>query len=209
MASFLLSHRGTIDIIPDEFVHTLVVEGTGSVQNAAETARDVWRDTVWDSTGLNLRGYYNDEVSYVGVSAAEILDLSLGTLSAAFHADYENPLPGTAPGGMVPAQIACCVSLTAGTRPNGAPLKGRTYLPGPGSSAVLSGLFSEAFGQDVYDAFAAYRGALETAGLQASVWSRTMAAVQPLTAHRVGLTPDTIRSRRNALPEVYIDSTAP
>ena len=202
MPQFLISHSGTIAGVEDMFTHTLVVNGAGDEQTVAEAARAAWLATAWSGPSA-LRGNTSSTVAYTQISAAQILSLSEGTLSAAHHALITPPLPATGSGEM-PAQVAACVSLTAGQRPNGTPLKGRFYLPPPdGANIDDDGLFPTSYRNLVADQIVAYLADLTAAGLDAGVWSRSLAQFNTLTAVRVGNKPDTIRTRRNAEPEEY------
>lgn len=204
MAQFLLSHKGTITGVEDFFVHTLVVSGDGTTQEVAETARDLFRDSFFDDTN-GIATVTSATVQYTEVAAAEILSLLDGDLSAAYHAEFA---PGDAVSGTVtsvlPAQSACAVSLTAGLRANGTPIKGRFYMPPAGAGTLTAGgLYTESYTGRILSRTVAYVQALATAGLDAGVWSRSTATFSTLTQVRVGDHPDTIRSRRNAVPETY------
>jgi hypothetical protein len=119
---------------------------------------------------------------------------------------------GTSTSGQAP-QTSVAVSLTAGNRPNGTPIKGRFYLP-PLTSFVAgnvegAGRYPAATVAAVGGLIAQYFNALRGQGDVPSVWSRRLANVTAVTNARVGDVPDTIRSRRNALPEAYTSVWAP
>lgn len=204
MPNYLLSWRGTIEGVDDIFAHTMAVVSDETDQAAvAQAAADAMEDALSTNGGAGL---ISTIVAYTEATAAEILDLSLGTLAAASHVMYATPIPG-AGGNGIPPQVATCISLTAGTRPNGTPLRGRFYLPTPGNASLQAdGTFNTTV-QGEYLAFATgLVGALSGALVFPHVWSRSLALMQPVGEVRVGNVPDVIRSRRNSGPETYVSS---
>lgn len=150
---------------------------------------------------------------YTEVSAAQVLNLSTGTLTAAFHEPMTADLIGDATTGVaLPLQCAVAVTLVAGTRPNGTPLRGRFYLPAPqGTVAAYSsaGQLTTTAQTACLDFVEALLNELtSTVAFRApQVWSRSLATTQTIEEIRVGRIVDTIRSRRNALDESYASRT--
>lgn len=202
MVNYLTTLSGQIEG-GEIFSHTLAV--TDDVLPAplgvAEAVRDSWALAV----AANVTGFGNaisSNVDYVDASAAVIINLTTGQLGAAAHAPF--PLPGPSGVGAGGAfQVACAISLTAGTRPNGTPLRGRFYLPTIGQSVVTNGRFTSLVTAGIADTVGFFLGELIERGVQPAVWSRTLGVLQAVTSARVGNVPDTIRSRRNALAEAY------
>lgn len=207
MATILLSYRGNITGIPDQFVHTLTCQAP-SVDLPAQAANAVAAHEAAVLAHSSVYSEVSSTVDYVDATAAEVLDLSTGALSAAATAQYVTPPAGTGPA--LPAQIALAVSLVGGTRPNGVPLRGRFYLP-PISAGALAN--DGKVSSSDRSAFAAFLGTwfseLAERDLQPGVWSRTLGTWQALTSARLGDVPDTIRTRRNGAAETYSTITVP
>lgn len=199
MPNLLLNYMGELEA-GEIFIHSLAVD-SGLV--GQEAAAALAGGAMTDAQGTNPLGIsISSDVTYSSCSAAEILDLSSGTLAAANHYEFlSNEFSGSGTGGAY--QVAMAISLTAGVRPNGTPLRGRFYMPVIGTSAQNSGNFTGAMITEVGDFVSDWFDNLVTQGLQPSVWSRALGALQPVTAVRIGDTIDTIRSRRNSLPENY------
>ena len=205
----LVAFRGTIDNVDDIFSHSLAVDSFESDPVVvADTIRDMWVDVVTGTNGIE--GGLSQTVTYTEVTAAEILDLNLGTLAAAYHSEFATPPEGAgAPG---PAQVSMCVSLTAGTRPNGTPIKGRFYLPTAASGITSTdGLFAQGATQGYATRLGQFLDDLNAAGFVPCVWSRALGILSTVgvggdasSGLRIGRTPDTIRTRRNSLPEEYL-----
>lgn len=89
-------------------------------------------------------------------------------------------------------------------------MKGRFYLPPMTTAAMLpNGLVNPGTTAGVLERVKAFLDALFTAQHWPCVWSRTVQDLaNPVSLIRVGDRFDTIRSRRNATPEVYV-SAAP
>lgn len=202
MADYLISHRGEIGSGDEIFIHTMSATSPLSQSAVAALVASNWYDALTES-GLGIQPYLADTVTYTDVTVAEILSLSTGALAAATTQALAAPVAGS--GSPLPAQVALGVSFTAGTRPNGTPLRGRCYLPPLEASAVsVGGRIDAGIVTDVAECFATYFERLDALGVTVGVWSRTLAVVQPVTEVRVGNVWDTIRSRRNAIPETYV-----
>lgn len=136
------------------------------------------------------------------------------------QADATEPLPGAGAQSFMPLQTALCVTLDT-IRP-GASGKGRFFLPWP--ALTLNGAFSLSVqdGQRVADVTRNFLARFLEVGegnpqnvlLGSPVvvsagpdGGSGAGAVSTVTGIRVGLVPDTMRSRRNALTESYITRT--
>lgn len=205
MAPTLLAFHGTLSDVPDIFVHTLAIESNGQSQEGVAIAGvQAWNAAMTAGNGSSLAGNMSDATTYTHVTAATILDLSEGTLAASTRRDFDPAISGTnvAP---VPGQVSCAVSWTAGTYANGSPVRGRMYLPGVVTGGA-NGKYTAATVAAVANAMGVLVTELRNFGLvEPAVWSRKLAALQPITAARVGEIPDTIRSRRNGGAENYVD----
>jgi heme exporter protein D len=190
--------------VSEIFSHSLGIISSKTAAETAQAVRDSWQN-VWSAGATPLKSYFHPSVVYVEATAATVIDPIKPDLSAAAHSQFSPAQAGTGLGDMMPSQNALAVSLTAGVRPNGTPFKGRFYLP-PLSTAVLGadGTLDTLATSALADAMKAWLDALSAGGYVPAVWSRTVASLQaPVVSIRVGNKVDTIRSRRNALPEVY------
>lgn len=209
MAPTLVAYHGTISDINDIFVHTLAIEDEGQGAEAVAQGAVNAMTAAWEAgSPATLKASTGSNCTYTHVTAAEILDLSTGTLAASVRRDFSPAMQGSSTSNP-PAQVSCAVSLTAGTYANGAPVKGRFYLPLV-TVAPDTGLYSSSTVAVVANAMGVLADELVNSALVTpSVWSRKLAALQPLSLIRVGNIPDTIRSRRNSGAEVYVDVLTP
>lgn len=205
VANFLVTMRGTLapGSVGEMFSHRLAIVSSlaqdAVAALAASTFTDKWNNdpSLWDAVFANF-------VTYTEATAAEIIGVTTGQLMAASHA----PMTGTAGAGIdgIPTQNAIAVSLVAGVRPNGSPLKGRFYMPTPTQSAIVSnnGLLVTSSAQALQQGITQWFAALEAAGAVPCVWSRTYGLMNPVETVRVGNRVDTIRRRRNSQAETYV-----
>jgi hypothetical protein len=210
MTVFHTTLKGTIaaGTVGEIFSHSLGIQSSESAQTVANAVRDAWQ-TAWRSGAPTLEAQTPDDVVYTEATAAVVLDPMVPDLGAAAHAPFSGGLAGTSVGGMLPSQIACAVSLTAGQRPDGRPFRGRFFLP-PLANTVCDaqGQLSAGIATVIADAMKVFMDTLFAGAHWPSVWSRTTEdLVNYVTEVRVGNRLDTIRSRRNALPEVYQSRT--
>jgi hypothetical protein len=207
MADFLTTLRGTIApaVVSEIFSHSLAIRSNADSTVLAEDVKNSWNNT-WQVGGPNISLYFPLEVEYVEATAALILDPVTPKVSAAYHASFPAGTTGANINGMMPAQNAVAVSLQAGVRDNGTPLRGRFYLPTLGQDTVegTSGVLLPSVQQGIADGIRSFLTALETQGHTPCVWSRTLGSVSPVTLMRVGNRVDTIRTRRNHGVETYI-----
>lgn len=206
MTVYACTLRGTINTatLGEIFSHSLGIESSGSSQTVAEAVRAGWT-TLWGTAATGIGTMFMPGVTYTEATAAAVLDPMVPNLGAAHHAAFTPPLAGRATGKSLPSQVAVAVSLTAGNRPDGRPFKGRFYLPSPSESAIdADGMLPLATTANLASGFKTFFETLNTAGHYVSVWSRTTAdLVNVVNLVRVGNKVDTIRTRRNAQPEVY------
>lgn len=208
MPVYLATLRGTLapGVLSEIFSHSLGIESSSSQESiVAGAVADAW-STAWP--GLNgMSQFFDEGIAYTEATAAKVLDPTIMQLSAAAHAQFTPPLAGTSTmGGMLPSQCALAVSFTAGVRGNGTPLKGRTYLPAPTAGYLdAAGQLGTSFRDLIHQYFKAFVQQLNNGGHFVSVTSRTEEITQPVTVLRVGNKIDTIRRRRNELPELYIE----
>lgn len=210
MATYLTTLRGTIAAgsVGEIFSHSLGIQSSATADVVATAVRDAW--TTAFTTGTSpLNTMFPEEIVYTEATAAVVIDQVVPNLGAAFHAPFSGGLPGVQTGSMLPPQTALAVSLRAGVRPNGAPLKGRFYLPTMTTAAMLpDGTVNPGTAQGVLDQIKVFMDALFAASHWPCVWSRTVAnLVGVVDQIRVGDRFDTIRSRRNASPELYLVAT--
>lgn len=205
MPNLLLTHRGVIG--GEIFLHSLAVDSGVIGQDVAAAQANAAFRTAWEAQAA-LTGNFGDAVEYQEVTAAEILDLSAGTLTAASHAVFAtDPPSGTGPTGAY--QSTAAISLQAGVRPNGTPLRGRFYLPTISTTAQTDGRLGSSAIAALEAWVADWFTELTNVSLQPSVWSRSLGVVQPVTNVRLGDVIDTIRSRRNGLTENYTGISFP
>lgn len=198
--------RGTIDsgTVGEIFSHSLGIESGFTTDVVAQAVHDTWI-TLWGSDALGIGTFFTPQITYTEVTAAQVIDPMVPDLGAAVHKAFVPPLTGRAVGNMLPSQCSVAVSLTAGTRPDGRPFKGRFYLPTPHVAALdPSGLLPSASTTNLAIMLRDWLDSLTSLGHYPSVWSRTVDdLVNPVTLVRVGNRVDTIRSRRNRFPETY------
>lgn len=203
MTNYLTTYRGTLAsaTVGEIFVHTLAVTSTLNQAAVATAVRDAWQ-TAWNAAS-GLKSAHPNQVKYTEATAATILDLSKGDLSAATHASF-SPQPVGGGVSMTPTQLAVCISLVGGPRANGTPYRGRFYLPPPDYSYLepTSGKFSSAY--HFTDGVKAFMDLLSIAGILPCVWSRSASVLSPVVNIKVGDRPDTIRRRRNSAGETYV-----
>lgn len=205
MSSYLVTFSGTL-YSSEIFSHTLAVDSTG-LSNAGEVldmAVPLLEDVMTDSSAWG--GLLDSTTVYTEVSVAQI-NLTTGHVGVASRADVDLPgdSGGISGGVNMPPQIAICVSLTAGTYASGKTVRGRFYIPGPLLQMDTQGRFNTA------QQAAALKGAgdlvfgfnNETELTAPQVWSRADGTTHTVETVRVGRIADTVRSRRNSLPEEY------
>lgn len=208
MTAYMTTLRGTIQTgtLGEIFSHSLAVESSSDASTVAAAVKSSW-DVVFRHATYGLQPSYSPNLVYVESTAAEILDLLDGAMSAAVHSQFSPALPGSGAGNSLPSQVALAVSLTAGNKPNGVPIKGRFYLP-PMLASQLDpdGRLLTATQGKVRDMVNAHFDALIASGHIPCVWSRRYAGLTPLVNLRVGKTFDTIRRRRNRFAETYVNT---
>lgn len=203
MAVFHTTFRGTIAsaTVGEIFTHSHGVQSASSTQVVSEAMR-----THWTNAWGVLSSFFGSQVTYDEATAAQVIDPMVPDLGAAWHTPFTPPLAGTAlDPTILPSQNAIAVSLNAGLRPDGRPYKGRFYLPPPNQDLLdANGMMSSAQTLSIANGIKGYFDAMNAAGHVVSVWSRTTEdLVGVVTQVRVGNKVDTIRSRRNAQPEIY------
>lgn len=205
MANYLTTLRGTIvpNTLGEIFSHSLAIVSASSASVVATEVRDAWQ-AQWVAEVPPLSGDFPASVTYTEATAAEILNLFDGTLAAAQHVAFSPQRPGTGVGEMLPSQTAIAVSLTAGLRANGTPMKGRFFLPAPTEASTdANGMMMLAVQQRIADYMGQFISTLQASGHTPCVWSRTEGRLSSVDSLRVGNKFDTIRRRRNHFPEVY------
>lgn len=205
MANYLTTLRGTIvpNTLGEIFTHSLAIVSASTADVVATEVRDAWQ-AQWVAEVPPLQADWPTSVTYTEATAAQILQLFDGTLGAAQHVPFSPTRPGTAVGEMLPSQTAIAVSLVAGLRANGTPMKGRFYLPAPTEAATdANGMISLALQQRIADYMGQFISTLQASGHTPCVWSRTEGRLSTVDSIRVGNKFDTIRRRRNHFPETY------
>lgn len=206
MANYLCTLRGLIfpNSLGEIFSHSIAIQSSRTTADLAERIKSSWA-AIWVA-GTNMTPKWSSEVSYTEATAAPILNLTTGTLGAAHHAAFTPALAGAATGGtQLPSQVAHAISLTAGLRPNGAPIKGRFYLPPPVAPATMgNGTVTTQVRDGLATVFKTWLDDLMSTGDWPCVWSRSLGQMSVVQQVRVGNKLDTMRSRRNATPESYM-----
>lgn len=211
MARYLVRYEGTFSTgsWAEIFLHTLCVNSTAAAEDVA-LALGGHFSGLWADATVGVGGLHTPSVIYKQVSVAEIINLELGTVSAAYHAQLGAGLVGSATGNTMPPQVALAVSLTAGTYANGRPMRGRFYLPAMAvSNTTTDGQCLTTTRDRVAEFWKRQWELMEQDGHILSVWSRSApksgggTTTQTVEQLRVGNRFDTIRTRRNATPETY------
>lgn len=205
MPNYLTTLRGTIipNTLGEIFSHSLAISSSSTAQVVAQEIHDAWQ-AQWVAEVPPLSGDFPTGITYTESTAAEILGLTDGRLAAAVHVPFSPTRPGTGAGEMLPSQVAVAVSLYAGLRANGTRMKGRFYLPAPTEAqTTANGELMLTFQQRVADYMSQFITTLQASGHYPCVWSRTEGRLSTVDGIRVGSKFDTIRRRRNHLPEIY------
>lgn len=208
MANYLVTLKGTL--VPtaqaEVFLHTCAVVSAATQGVVAQDAAEVW-EAVWAGPGGQIANSFPASTRYDEAMAAEILDPFTGRLTAATHVPFTTPLIGTNLTGLVANQLALCVSMRAGFRANGTPLRGRTYLPMAAVDGVDTGTghLKTAYVSVIGDGWADFVTGMGQRGHPVCVWSRKEGRLQTVDLVRMGNIIDTIRSRRNSTNESYQD----
>ena len=223
MPIFNTTLRGSCSAVTlDEiFIHTLGINSTAPQATVAQAVADAW-STQWQTAG-GLSGIFTPEITYVEATAAEVLPWGpienpdspnvgkiIPQFAAASHALFAGGgMPGTGTGDSLPSQNALAISLSAGVRPNDTPFRGRFYLPAMAADVIgPDGTMDTLVRDNVASKVAAFIQELANAGHTPIVWSRvTEGLFGVVTQIRVGNKMDTIRRRRNQLPEAYAETS--
>ena len=204
MAVFLCTLHGFQNTNQEIFQHTIALDNPSFAQeDSTDVAEHVW-DAWATAFNTDFQALFPTTMIYQGAKAAAVLNLSTGELAAA--GVHNATKAGTASAtNVVPYQCAIAVSLTAGNRPNGTPIRGRFYLPAPVVGALTSGFVSSASRTTIVNRVKVFHDELDTftPAYDPVVWSRSLANTTSITHIRVGSVVDTIRSRRNAFTENY------
>jgi hypothetical protein len=205
--NYLCTLRGKLSTatLNEIFVHSLCITSSATAPVVAAMVMASWA-TEWNAAGTSISTVFpSGGLTYNEATAAEILGQEVtGELGPAAHVPFSPELSGSTGGNSLPSQTALVVSLTGGTRPNGAPMKGRFYLPPPHAGTLTTdGTLATAHQAKVAAGVMRFINTLNSAGHKVSIWSRTYGTVNPVTSIRVGNKFDTVRSRRNKLPETY------
>lgn len=205
MANYLCTIRGTLvpNVLQEIFSHSLAIISASDASTVATLVRDMWQSQ-WVAEVPPLSADFPASVTYTEVTCAEILNLFDGTLTAAQHVPFSPVRPGTGTGEMLPSQTAVAVSLTAGLRANGTPMRGRFYLPPLTEAATdVNGMLVLGVQQRIADYMGQFISGIQASTHTPAVWSRTEGRLASIDSIRVGNKFDTIRRRRNSLPETY------
>lgn len=211
MANYLTTLRGTIhaSALGEIFSHSLAVTSNDEPSAVAQGIRDAWHG-VYKVGASKLDPHFHTGVIYTEATAAEILNLTNGDLAAAAHSLFSPPDAGIGTNLSLPSQTAIAVSIRGGTHANGTPVKGRFYLPPPTNSVMTAeGLLDPSIATLIRTQMKLYFSLLTAAGIIPCTWSRKDGALRGITELRVGNKLDTVRRRRNALPETYSVTTIP
>jgi hypothetical protein len=209
VSDYLCTLRGSLNAgtIGEIFSHSLAIQSSAEPSGIAAAVNSAWV-AAWTAGTYPLQNYFGTSVLYEETTAALILDAILPdvTVSAAHHFSFPAGTAGTNASPILPTQNAVAISLTAGSRPNGAPMKGRFYLPNVCSDVLeaTDGTLKPTAHTGIHAATTGFLTALQSAGHQPAVWSRKLGVLQPVQSVRVGDRIDTIRTRRNRGVENYV-----
>jgi hypothetical protein len=208
MTNYLTTVRGTIAqaTLKEIFVFTIAGVATSDANTVATAVKNAF-GTAW-AASPTIANQTSSQVVYTEVTAAEILNMSTGALKAASHVPFAPTLTGSGTS-LLPSQCSIAISTAGGAKPNGTPYRGRFYIPGPQQSVLTSttGLMAN---PTTYLTWAKnFLVACIANSFVPAVWSRKDGNMNIITAIRVGDRVDTIRSRRNELPETYVTATIP
>lgn len=189
----------------DEFSHSLGIVSNGSEIQVTDAVHTSWIE-FWQGGGGGIDASYEASTVYVETTAARVIDQTVPDLGAANHRPFTPGLPGLSTAPPLPQQTSVVVSLLAGQRPNGTPFRGRFYMPAPSTITLsVEGTMDTTFQSALAVRIREHFQRLIAAGHVPSLWSRTVAGlVNPINEVRVGNKFDTMRSRRNDIPEVYV-----
>lgn len=209
MTNYYATIRGTIATpsLKEIFVHGLAISSSADASTVANSLSTLWQAALNTGVGaFPLKNAFPLAVAYNEVTCAPIINLEPPDprLAAATHVLF-TPIAGGAGTTMLPSQVALAVSYKAGLRPNGVPQKGRFYLPTPSSTMLdaATGLLTATNAGKIRDDIADFWAQLRAAGHIPCMWSKRYGTMTPWDSIRVGQTFDTMRTRRNELPEVY------
>lgn len=193
------------------FVHSFAIISASTVDTVANALSTHWQNCLQTGDAYPLKAAFNVSVAYNEVTVANIINQEPPDprLGAARHVFF-TPITGSGGGQMLPSQCALAVSVTAGYRPNGVPAKGRFYLPAP-TTNILSptdGTVDPTKRDQISATIAQFWADMNLAGHRPALWSRTYGTVVEWDTIRVGSKVDTIRRRRNELPEAYSTAVA-
>jgi hypothetical protein len=201
----LTTQNGTLSTgtLKEIFVYTLVVNNTAAAPSGV-VATNVGAafKTAWTATTA-FKSWFASPVVWRETTSALIMGPTDGSLGAAAHVAYSPTLAGTGSSSL-PSQNAIAVSFAGGAKANGTPYRGRHYLPTPATSVGdTDGLLSSTVTDSIRTFYITWFNNLLAGNLVPVIWSRTTGQFQTISQIRVGNKVDTIRSRRNELPETY------
>jgi hypothetical protein len=191
------------------FLHSFAVDTTLNDQAIADSVKTEW-EASWSSVAAPLSNVFSSEITYNEVISATIMvpTLPKPKLSIGWHSAWTPALVGTAGVAMIPSQAAISISLSGGQRDTGAPYKGRFYLPTPSvNSMKVDGTLTDIDQQLINQEVGSFLARIKIAGIVPCIWSRKVGVVVPANLMRVGNKIDTIRRRRNKLPETYLQTS--
>lgn len=208
MTNYYATVRGTLAsaTLQEMFLHTFAIISSADQDTVANALATEWQELLNTAPDGGLKTLFPPPVIYNEVTVARIINQEPPDprIAAASHVQFD-PIPGTAVPGMLPSQCSLAVSITAGSRPNGVPAKGRFHLPGPAAANVDAndGTLLPVVRDRTRDQMANWWASMNQLGHRPALWSRTYGTVVGWDNMRVGNKIDTIRRRRNELPEAY------
>lgn len=200
---WLVTQQGTMSTatLKEIFIltHAVKAQAGPTAAGCASAVNAAWK-SAWAAVISYKANVYTGTI-FTESTAAPILGLTNGDLGQAAHVAFSPTLPGTGSSSL-PSQCAVAVSLSGGARANGTPYRGRFYLPAPSVNALIGdGTYAQA--ANTLSFIQSYAANLAAAGLTLSIWSRKDGTLVAVNQIRVGNKVDTMRSRRNELPETY------
>jgi len=201
----LTTMQGTLSTaaLKEIFVYTLTVNNTTAAPSSvvATNVQAAFK-TAWTAT-TTFKNHFGTPVIWTDTTAAAILGNTNGDLAAAAHVPFSPTLAGVGSSSS-PSQNAICVSFSGGAKANGTPYRGRHYLPPPALASLdTNGLMSSTVTDTIRSFYQSWFNNMLAGNLVPVIWSRSTGQFQTINQIRVGNKVDTIRSRRNELPETY------
>lgn len=195
MPTYELITRGTLHGA-EQFSYSCAVTGSGSLSDAATAAADA-NAAMHAASGFDAT--FDDGVAWSDILVNQIPDGGGVVIDSQIVTAAD---AGADTGGSCPYQIAVVVSKLTGF--SGSRNRGRMFLPPPATAELTAaGRLDVAGVTAIAAGITAWKNSLIGDGFTPVLVSPSQSANIVITSFRVGNVLDTMRSRRNALAEVY------